>query len=148
MINMTVQGDKELERKLLGLELKVAKKVVRKAGRKALRPTLSSTKQNARTMVGGEMGTLLAASLILRAFRKQRRGSYGLNVRLKTAIQEFIHIAKDGTQYYIPAAIEYGHDSAAAIPFMRAALETNKEKTVMIMGREIWKGIKLEARIS
>jgi len=148
MIDMTIQGDQQLERKLLSLERKVAKKVVRKAGRKALRPILSSAKQNAKTMVGGEMGTLLAAALILRAFRKQRKSSYGLNVRLKAAIQEFIHIAKDGTRYYIPAAIEYGHDSAAAIPFMRAAFEANRGKTIVIMKDEIWKGIKLEARIS
>lgn len=145
---MTLQGDKELERTLLSLERKVAKKVIRKAGRKAMKPILGSAKQNARTMVGGTMGTLLATGLILRAFRRQRRSSYGLNIRLKAAIKEFIHIAKDGTRYYIPAAIEYGHDSAAAIPFMRAAFEANKGKTFVIMHNEIWHGIKLEAKIS
>jgi len=148
MIGMTIQGDQELERRLLNLERNTAKKVIRKASRKALKPILSSAKQNAKNMVGGTMGTLLAAGLVLRAFRKQRKGSFGLNIRLKAAIQEFIHIAKDGTRYYIPAAIEYGHDSAAAIPFMRAAFEADKSKTIVIMHNEIWAGIKLVARIS
>lgn len=142
MIRLELQGDKALEKKLRTLEVKVAKKVVRPAVRKAMKPTLTDAKENARTMIGGALGKLMAASLILRAFRRQRRGSYGVNVRLKSGVSEFRHKAKDGTEYYVPAAVEYGHDSAAAIPAMRNAFEKSKQRAQRILQDEIWAGIK------
>ena len=145
MIRVELQGDKALDKALMRLELKTAKRIVRPAARKAMKPTLKAVKENARTMVGGEMGKLLARYMILRAFRRQRKGSYGLNVRLKGGVPEFKHVAADGTEYYIPAAIEYGHDSAAAIPFMRKAFDGNTEKSLTIIKQEIWLGILKEA---
>jgi len=142
MIRLTVQGEKELERKLKTLEQKVSKKVIRQASRKSMKPTLTDAKENARTMVGGALGRLMAAALVLRAFRRQRRGSYGVNVRLKSGVPEFKHKTKEGTEYYIPAAVEYGHDSAEAIPFMRNAFDKNKQKVPRTMQNEIWAGIR------
>ena len=62
MANMSIQleGAKQLEKKLKSLGTKVAKKVVRKAVRKAAKPQQQATKANARSMVGGEMGALIA----------------------------------------------------------------------------------------
>ena len=40
-----------------------------------------------------------------------------------------------------PAAIEYGHDNAAAIPFMRTAAHREKNKTIQNFGRLMKEGI-------
>ena len=131
-----LSGFEGLERKLLNLERKVGKGIVRKAVRKAAKPAFDQAKQNARNMVGGKMGGLLAKNLHIRAFKKQRRGQYGIAVKIKPGINEFIHIGKGGTRYYIPAAIEYGHDEVMPIAFLRMAAKVteNKQKTILSTG--------------
>ena len=146
MAGAVLQGFDELERKLLRLERKTAKKVIRKAVRKAAKPSLAQSRQNARSMVGGEMGQLLSKNLHVRGFKKQRRGQFGVATKIKPGIAEFVHIGKDGTRYYIPAAIEYGHANAAAIPFMRNAAITTKQKTTAILSKEIKTGIETLAK--
>jgi len=114
----------------------VAKKIVRQAVRAAWKPLLDRAKENALSMVGGEMGRLLARHMTLRAFRRQKKGSYGVLVRIKPGIDEFVHISTTGRRAYIPAAIEYGHafpykggkgsaKNVAARPFMRKALDVS-----------------------
>jgi len=39
-------------------------------------------------MVGVEMGKLLARNLQLRAFRRQKKGSYGMLVRIKKGVDD------------------------------------------------------------
>jgi len=160
MINVNVEGGKELERKLKALERKTAKKVVRKAVRKSLAPVLKAGKANAKTMIGGEMGPLIARHLALRAFKKQRRGSYAMTCRIKTGKEgtpaEFVHITKEGKRYFIPAAIEYGHalpgrggakhKDVAAIPFMRTASDAELPKAKNLMKVELKKGIEAVAK--
>jgi hypothetical protein len=148
MISIQLEGGKELERKLKALETKVAKKVVRKAVRNALKPALAATKTNARSMVGGHMGGLIASNIVLRARKKQRRGSYAMDVRLKSesegAPAEFIHTTKKGERQNIPAAIEFGHGPGkeqVAIPFARSAADSTKAETLRIVTAEIKKGI-------
>jgi len=146
MLSVKLEGFDGLEKKLLGLERKTAKKIIRKATRKATKPALMQARQNARSMVGGTMGQLLSKSLQVRAFKKQKKGSFGVTMKIKPDISEFVHIGKDGTHYYIPAAIEYGHDNAAAIPFMRNAAITTKQKSTAILSKEIKAGIRALAK--
>jgi HK97 gp10 family phage protein len=141
-----LKGFEGLERKLVGLEKKVGKKIVRSAARKASKPALDTAKQNALTMVGGKMGTLISKNLHIRGFRKQKRGQFGLSMKIKPGVPEFIHTGKDGTRYYIPAAIEYGHANAMGIPFMRAASDMTRNKRVKILGRELAAGIMAVAK--
>jgi len=148
MISIQLEGGKELERKLAALETKVAKKVVRKAVRAAQKPILTAIKANARSMVGGHMGGLIASSVVLRAQKKQRRGSYAMNVRLKSesegAPAEFVHITKEGKRHFIPAAVEFGHGPGkeqVAIPFGRSAADSTRAETLRILAGELKKGI-------
>lgn len=70
-----------------------------------------AVESNAKTMVGGDMGTLLANSVKV-VTRKKRRGVVGASVVIDSD-NDFVHISKKGIRYYIPFAIEYGH----ATPF-------------------------------
>jgi hypothetical protein len=104
------------------------------------------------------MGGLISKALVLRAFKRQRRGSYAMTVRTKSGPKEFVHITKDGRRYFVPAAIEYGHARAgrggkknapkdvAAIPFMRTASDMNLKKGEKIFAREAKRGIERVAK--
>lgn len=153
MISIQLEGGKDLERKLAALEKKVAKKVVRKAVRAAQKPVLTAIKANARSMVGGHMGGLIASNVVLRAQKKQRRGSYAMNVRLKGesegAPAELIHVTKEGKRHFIPAAIEFGHGPGkeqVAIPFGRSAADSTRAETLRILAAELKKGIEQVAK--
>jgi len=147
---MILEGGVELERKLLLLERKVGKRVVKKAVRAALKPMLTGSKANARSMIGGGMGSLIAKNIQLRAFKKQRKGSYGMSVKIKPDVEEFVYNSKDGKRSFIPAAIEYGHVSrgggqVAAMPFMRQAAEAWKSVGLQIAAGELRRGIEAAA---
>lgn len=40
----------------------------------------------------------------------------------------FVKYSANGKRYYYPASIEYGHAKAPAYPFMRPAMDSNKNK--------------------
>lgn len=153
MISIQLEGGKELEAKLKTLETKVSRKIVRKAVRAAQKPVITVAKSNALSMVGGNMGGLIAANIILRAVKKQRRGSYGMSLRLKSksegAPAEFVHVSKTGRPTYIPAAIEYGHGSnkeQCARPFMRSAADSTRTKVISILVQQLKAGIEKIAK--
>lgn len=145
-----LQGEKLLMKKLDRLEKKTAKKIIRSAARKGCTVIRKVTKSNAKGMVGGEMGGLISKNTITRAYKKQRKGSYALFTGMRPGVDEFVHIAKRSKykdkRTYIPMAIEYGHDNAAAIPFMRAAFDSKGEAAKQTTISEINRGIKQEAQ--
>ena len=140
VFDIKIEGVALLEKKLLALERKIGRKIVRKAVRAGAKPMLAATKANANSMVGGEMGNLIARNLQPRAFKKQRRGQYGVATRLKTDVPEFIEESKAGRRNYIPSAIEFGHIDRAggfvpAIPYIRVSFDSTKrtsEKAVAL----------------
>lgn len=153
MISMNITGGRELERKLLNIERKVAKKIVRKAVRVAQKPTLLAAKASAKSMIRprvgeagelGAMGSLIANNLKIIS-PKQRRGSYRLSVGIDSKANDiFVDISKTGKRNYIPAAIEYGHGSnkeQCAIPFMRSADRSTKRAKVGMVTKELRRGI-------
>jgi hypothetical protein len=152
---MQLEGGKELEIILLRLESKTSKVIVRRAVNKGLRPVRKAARENVKTMMGGDkkskddfsMRRLLAKNIIIKPARRQRSGSYLVRVQIRSGIVEFVYMTEDGTEYYIPAAIEFGHDDVPAIPFMRkAADEVLKTKSKSIVAEEIRKGIQAVAR--
>lgn len=131
-ISIQIENASAVQKALDGFEKKISKKIVRQGVRAAWKPLLNKSKQNARTNVGGQMGSLIAKNLQLRAWRRQRKGQYGMMVRIKSGIPEFLSFAKGARtflrwrsdietrrvsyragkttgQAYIPSAIEYGH---------------------------------------
>jgi HK97 gp10 family phage protein len=156
MIQMSIQGAQEIERRLNSLEKKVAKSIVRKAVRAGAKPIHAAAKTNAKETVGGDMGSRLSKDLAVRAFKRQRRGQYGVNVRFKDD-EKLVHITAQGKRQYIPAAIEYGHAFAGrggknapkdvpAVPFLRPAFDTKKDAAERAVKRELLEGIERAAR--
>jgi HK97 gp10 family phage protein len=158
----TLTGFKELDAKLSKLENKVAKTIVKKANRLAIKEVKKVVERRAKRMVGGQMGSLIAANVKIQVFKKQRKGSYGLRVGIKPDVPEFQGKSQShfrtvqgktrsitklfkGKRWYIPAALEYGHGSARPIPFFRSAWNASKKTAVKVLGIELRKGIEREA---
>ena len=158
MAELTVKGFKELERKLRALPAKVGTKAAKQGLRAGAKVIQAATKANARSMVGGSMGKLIAKAAVVRAGRK--RGSvYSFQVGMDPKLtDQLVHITADGTRHYIPNAIEYGHafpgrggrgapKDVAAIPFTRKAFEEKAPWTRFFVIGEIKKGIYREAKL-
>ena len=151
LFQMEVTGAKELERKMSMLPIKVAKKHVRKAVREGAKIIQTEVKAKANSMVGGEMGGMIAGAIVVRAARKQRRGSYAVNSMIDPKKADvFIDVSKSGTRNYIPSAIEYGHITAsggrvAAISFGRTAFESKKARAAQTIESRLLRGIESEA---
>lgn len=153
MIALDLRGAKELEKKLSTLDRKVSRKVIRTAVRDAQKITLKAAKENAASMVGGSMGSLLKKSLNLRGFKRQKRGSYGMKIGLRPN-DAFLHQGEN--RCYIPFAIEYGHAAPGAggsgakdvapIPFMRSAADRTAKQKRDFFTKRVWSGIKAAMR--
>lgn len=147
-----------MEAKLLSLERKVAKKIVRSAVRVGSKPMLTAAKANAQSIVGGSMGAAISAALIIRAFKKQKPGQYGLHVMHKPNVAKFVYRTKSGQFYYIPYAIEYGHaapgrggkNAPKDVPpraYMRTAFDATKGSSRRIIHTEMIGGIEREFKL-
>ena len=169
-MKVQTKGFEVFDAQLQALETKVAKKIVRTAVREGGKNTLKQVKSNAKTMVGGNMGNLLAKNAKLIVFGHQRRGSYGMQIGMKPNVPEFDSwrmgsrtgvsfsrgkagnvlrsTSKTVGKSYIPAAIEYGHGNARPIPFIRSAWNKTKAKDVQIMGKILRKEIDRAMRTS
>ncbi len=150
-----IQNAKAVQNALDAFEKKVAKKIVRQGVRACWKPLLDRAKANARARVGGKMGALIARKLQLRAFRKQKRGQYGMYVRIRPGVDEFVHVSKSGKRAYIPAAIEYGHagphrggegatKDVPAVPYMRPALDVTLPNALKIFQEHLEQAIREE----
>jgi len=134
MFEVELTGFDELEKKLLKLETKTSKKIVRKAIRDAAKILLKQMKVNAKTMVGGNMGNLIAKHLKTKAPKRQRRGEFALNVGTESKANElFVHITKAGKRHFIPSAIEFGHGNAKPIPYMKDAWDKKKKSVLQAL---------------
>lgn len=123
-VDISGLGDKRLSAKLAQLDLKVQKKMVRKALRKAGRPVL----EEARARVPVDTGRL-RDGLFLRA-TKRKRGTFGVEVAMP--LRADLGISANAKGYY-PAVIEYGAENHPPQPFLRPALDANKERAIRIV---------------
>lgn len=143
-----IEGAKELERNLATLEKRIQKRVVRQAVRAAQKPLLARAKSNAASRVGGTMGALLAKNIVIRAPRRQRKGTYALHVTLRPGVPEFVHTTRAGRPHNIPSDIEYGHGAdkeSAARPFLRPAADATKDESLRMLTQQLRVGILREA---
>ena len=177
-IGMTVTGAKELQAMLTRLERKETAKITRDnlklAQETIMRPAIGAKALGIDR--GGEsnkgIGMEIAKNLMVVAMKKMHRYSYGRKVIIKET-DAFVYFAKDGTRYYIPNAIEYGHafpgsgrgaymamgqtESQARksasknkdvkpIPFQRAAYEEKRRPLAEYFAKKVTKAIELAAR--
>ena len=157
MTRMVLEGFEGLNAKLIALPKKVAKKIVRTSKRESAKVVLKQVKSNAKSMVGGNMGGLLAKYAKVIVFKHQRKGSYGVQIGMKPRVPEFDYWPvgssssltsrkTTGKKSYIPAAIEYGHDNAKPISFIRTAWKAKKTSAVKVLGQQLKLGIEREAK--
>jgi len=151
--SMKIDGAKEFERKLAGLETKVAKKLVRQAARGAQKILHQAARAAVLALPSGpystgKMRALISKAIVLRAKKKQKRGSYTMLVRLKGQSEgtppEFFHTTKTGQRYFIPALIEHGHGAnkeSAARSYMRKAADETKQQVIRTFGKLLGQGI-------
>lgn len=139
MIEIDVQGLKDIEKRLTQLEKKVSKKLVRTAVRNAAKIMYDQIKSNIRgldtkTQGDTQLRQRMLRALVVRAWKKQRRGLYGVGVRFlsekedlrrkkRVGVGGFVgyrlgsasslrtkkELKTVGGRYYIPFALEYGH---------------------------------------
>jgi len=152
-ISIKLEGVENLDRKLRRIELNSAKKIVRKGVRTGAKVIQMAEKQNAESVVGGDMGSLLAKHTIIKAAKRQMRGSFGVSVMLRPNVEEFVHTTADGQKHYIPNAIEYGHaapgdaggeKTVPAMSFVRKAQDENKQKALDTTDRQIARDLEIE----
>lgn len=125
-IKMT--GADAIKKMLKNIETKEAAKIARKATREVCKSEiLPETRNSAMRVVGGEMGSQLAAAMAVRVATKMRKGMYGSRVIIKPT-DAFVHTTKDGYRYYIPSAIEYGHATRGRGAGALVASGTNKSR--------------------
>ena len=131
-VDISVLGNKQLQKQLKLLAGNMQKKIVRQALRAAAKPVLAAAKAKCPVKSGR-----LEKSLKLRAM-KRKRGQFG--VRIKTGTKAELGIPADDKFYY-PAHVELGHGSVPAVPYMRSALEENRSSSLRIVALMVKAGI-------
>ena len=156
-VTFDIRGDKELMAKLNSLPKKMEKSVIRQAVRATQKIMVPVVKSNARTMLANskypdavDMSELLAKNVIVRAVRKQKRGSYAVNVLMRAGVSDFVSQGKiSGRTSYIPAAIEYGHMAKGTyvppVPFARSAAESTANERMRMFTNLLRSGMLREA---
>jgi hypothetical protein len=149
MLSMKLDGVENLDKLLRQMsDGNAAKNIMRMSLREGSKLIEDATKSNAHSMVGGTMGARIASKITTRAAKKQKKSEYRLNTIIKGDRKEFLHTTKQGKEYYIPAAIEYGHTTrggkkqVAPIPFMRKAFDEKAKQAVKIVVDKAWVLIK------
>lgn len=148
-IGIRIENAAQMEKRLLLMEPKVARKLVRSTLRNAARPIHARAKTNAVSIVGGQMGSAIASSLKLRAKKKRRRGEFGVSVSFDTSKHPELVYQSGSQQYFVPAAVEYGHalpgrgggknppKDVAAMPFLRPAFDSESPRAATVFETEL-----------
>jgi HK97 gp10 family phage protein len=145
-----ISGDKEIQRMFAGLTKAVQNKILRPAFRKGAKIVQADAKRIAPVKSG-----LLKSSIKVRRIKSLKRGEVGFNVI--TGKGDF-----KGETYYA-AFLELGHklgkrpskgekesngDNRKEVspkPFLRPAMENNRERVIAFIKAEIRKGVPLTA---
>jgi HK97 gp10 family phage protein len=139
-IDITMLGDKELEKALAAIDEKMQKKLMQNA----LREGAKIIAEEAKARVSKDSGAL-AKSIRVRTLQQKKRGALG--VQVETGTRQKLGIPAEQYGYY-PAALEYGWRMkrtgrhVAAKPYMRPALDSKRGQAFRVIGRLAWKSIK------
>jgi hypothetical protein len=145
-VMVTIKGADLIEKELARLPIKVSKRIVRDSVRAGANVTLRVAKELSRGIVGGQTGKMMAQALRVSAFRRQRKGQYGMTLSFDTQKYPLKHVTAEGKEYFIPHAIEYGHvavdgSPVAAIPFLRPAVEASRRQAENMILQKLITGI-------
>lgn len=147
-IDISILGDKRLDKMLATLEPKVQKRVLRKT----LRASTKRLKVEVVTRLAGPNvhpldkrgtgGWMAQQKKVAVKALKRSRGRMGYTLPFPT--REALGISPDDKFFY-PAAVEYGHPHAPAKAPIRTAVNSRTSLELSIIARETGKGIEREA---
>lgn len=147
-IDISVLGDKKLEKMLAKLEPKVQKRVMRKtlrASTKRLKVEVIKNLSGDPVHILDKRGTggwaAQQKKVPVKAL-KRSRGRMGYTLPFPT--REALGISPEDKFFY-PAAVEYGHPRAPAKAPIRSAVNSRSAVELSIIAREIGRGIEREA---
>lgn len=123
-VSYKVTGLQELERKLLGLGPAVSTRIGEDALIAAARPILAT----ARRLVPVKTGKLK------RSITTRKISARGTSLLART-------IGFNAPGRFYSHLVEFGTSRSAARPFMRPAIDSNADRSILEMGRRLWTGI-------
>ena len=122
LISLRLLGAKKLEKKLNKLENKVKSKAMRDAAKTAMAPVAILAKSRVPVDTGR-----LQRSIKVATFSAKRGDIIGAQVRTGTRKQLRI---PEKSEYYYPAAIEYGTSTRGERSFLRSAMGDKKSAVI------------------
>ncbi|KKN27514.1 hypothetical protein LCGC14_0863980 [marine sediment metagenome] len=152
VIDISILGDKALERALSQLPDRIQRKVVRQSLHKSAKRVNGYLIRNLSGIpVAPDSGKWLAAQTAQKP-KSGKRSRRGVRIELGFPTREELGIPA-GDKYFYPAAIEYGTHKTRqgrgplpAFAPVRRAVNENTDKEHRLMGTEIGQGIEREAR--
>lgn len=134
-IDLSILGDRGLERKINKLENKVAKKLIRDAAKEAMEPVAVMARVRAPVLDGR-----LKASIKVITYSARRGRITGAQV--KTGSRFNLRIPANA-KYYYPAAHEYGAPKRGIKmrSFLRSSLTDLRSSVIFRLGKLIAKGL-------
>ena len=140
-VDISMIGDKALQRKFAKLTPAIQKKIARKSFRKAAK----LIKASARAKVSVESGALKRGIAVKSAKRKRGRGGQ-IGIAVVTPTREKLGIDASYPWYY-PAVIEYGSKNHAARPYLRPALDSNRRRALALIGDDLREAVREAKRL-
>lgn len=129
--DVSLTGDKELTRILLSLENKTAGKVVRPSLRKAAKMIRTAAVAAAPVLTGSTRDHIVI---------KAASGRGIVAIQVRTGKRNEMQIPA-GAEYYYPAAVELGREGVPGQPWLRPALDKNRQAATEIIAAEMWRRI-------
>lgn len=142
--DISIFGDKKLQRKLRKLERKVQRKFLREEFKESSNRLQSEVVQYIDRVLGRHRGIYRNAWADAKT-ATGKAGSGVLRVGIVLPSREDLAIAADDPNYY-PYAIEYGHGNVPAHPHIRPAVDNNADAELAKIGRGLGRKIEREAR--
>lgn len=139
-IDISVTGDKELQRILNRLPDKLQKKIARNAIRKSAKRARDRIVANIRKLNLIKTGRLLAAFEYAPIRSQSSTPRSLIRIGVGFPYREQLGISPDD-KYFYPAALEFGHPRAPAYPFMRPAIDEHKQEEFATIGKDIGEGV-------
>lgn len=144
-VDISILGDKALERKLAALGSPARqKKAVRPALRKSAKRIKAAMVQNLSGLVADpQTGALRAAMAKQKIIALRRsRGSIGVGIgQPEFSMPGRADVGIDPKDpYYYPRHVEYGHPGVAPRPYIRSAVDRNRDSELAKIGADIGKG--------
>ncbi len=131
-LDIKIAGFEDLNKNLKKLNEKVQTRITKAALKKGANVILAAAKQNTPSDSGANH-----MNLKVKAIRK-KRSSTNIGFAIQTGTREELGIKGKG---YYPFSLEYGTKDTEAQPYLRPALEDNREKAIQVIGKALEKSI-------